>query len=172
VERGGTLVATGTGARGPGAALAGVKLREVPKESDDARRDRALQGREDRQLERWTAQVPGAVLAVRLDPAHPLAFGAGLPGDAARMFVLHSGAQVFEPDPDFETVAHFGEGTRRITGVISDANLQHLQRGSWLAMKRVDAGRVILFLDDPVFRHFWYAGFQPYANAILIGSAM
>jgi hypothetical protein len=172
VQQGGTLIATGAGARGPGATLAGIKLREAPKESDEARTTRALLGREDRQFERWTAQVPGAVLPLRLDPAHPLAFGAGLPADPARLFVLHSGAQVFEPDPDFETIGHFGAGTTRISGVISDRNLQHLQRGSWLAMKRMEAGKVILFLDDPVFRHFWYGTFQPYANAIMVGPAM
>jgi len=30
---------------------------------------------------------------------------------------------------------------------------------------------VILFADDPLFRMMWYAGFQPYANALLLGPA-
>ena len=34
-------------------------------------------------------------------------------------------------------------------------------------------GRVmILFADDPLFRHFWYATFQPFVNAVLLGPAM
>jgi hypothetical protein len=172
VQRGGTLVATGSAARGIGATLADIKLREAPKETDEARLDRALQGREDRQLERWTSQVPGAILTVQLDPAHPLAFGAGIAGDPNRLFVLHSGAQVFEPDPAFETVGFFHSGLQRVSGVIAEKNLDRLQRGSWLAMKRLDAGKVILFIDDPLFRHFWYAAFQPYANAIMVGSVM
>jgi hypothetical protein len=61
---------------------------------------------------------------------------------------------------------------QRVSGVISERSLEHLQRGSWLAMKRLDAGKVILFIDDPVFRHFWYAAFQPYVNAIMVGSVM
>jgi hypothetical protein len=38
--------------------------------------------------------------------------------------------------------------------------------------RSMDSGRVILFIDDPVFRHFWYATFQPFANAILLGPAL
>jgi hypothetical protein len=172
VQRGGTLIAMGSAARGIGATLADVKLREPPKEPEETRLDRALQGREDRQLERWSGQVPGAILTVQLDPAHPLAFGAGIPGDPSRLFVLHSGAQVFEPDPAFETVGFFHSGLQRVSGVIAERNLERLERGSWLVMKRLDAGKVILFIDDPVFRHFWYAAFQPYVNAIMVGSVM
>jgi hypothetical protein len=172
VERGGTLIATGSGARTVGASLAGIELRKPPEEPDETRLERALRGREDRQLERWNAQVPGAILAVQLDTAHPLAFGAGVSGDPTRLYVLHSGADVFEPDPEFETVGFFRAELERVSGVISERNLERLQQGSWLAMKRVQAGKVILFLDDPVFRHFWYATFQPYANAIMIGPGM
>jgi hypothetical protein len=47
---------------------------QAPRTARGARRDRlerALRGREDRQLERWSAQVPGAILTVQLDTAHP-----------------------------------------------------------------------------------------------------
>jgi hypothetical protein len=172
VRRGGTLIATGSGARGLGADVAGIKLRETPTESADVRRERALQGREARQLERWEAQVPGAILTVQLDTAHPLVFGAGTDGRPDRLFVLHSGAQVFEPDPDFETVGHFRSELERVSGVIGERSLERLQQGSWLAMRRLGSGRVILFLDDPVFRHFWYSTFQLYANAIMVGPAL
>jgi hypothetical protein len=172
VERGGTLVSTGSAARGAGAEIAGVKLRETPSESAEDRRARALQGREARQLERWEGQVPGAILTVQLDTAHPLVFGAGTDGRPDRLFVLHSGAQVFEPDVNFETAAFFASQLERVSGVIGERSLERLQQGSWLAMKRLGSGKVILFLDDPVFRHFWYSTFQTYANAILVGPAL
>jgi hypothetical protein len=172
VQQGGTLIATGSGARGVGATIAGIELREEPQPDEATRLERALQGREQRQLDRWEAQVPGAILNVRLDTSHPLAFGAGVDGDASRLFVLHSGAQVFEPDPDFETVGHFSAELERVSGVIGERSLERLQQGSWLAMKRLGRGRVVLFIDDPVFRHFWYATFQPYASAIMLGSGL
>jgi hypothetical protein len=171
-NRGGTLIATGSGARGAGADIAEVRLREAPRESDESRLARALQGREERQLERWEAQVPGAILSVNLDTAHPLAFGAGIDGNPARLFVLHSGAQAFEPDPGFETVGHFDAELERVSGVITRRSLDRLQQGSWLVIKRLGNGRAILFIDDPVFRHFWYSTFQPYANAIMVGPSL
>ena len=171
-QRGGTLIATGSGARGAGADIAEVKLRETPRESDAERLERALLGREARQLDRWEAQVPGAILSVNLDTAHPLAFGAGIDGNPGRLFALHSGAQVFEPDPNFETVGYFDAELDRVSGVITRRSLDRLQQGSWLAMKRMGSGRAILFIDDPVFRHFWYSTFQAYANAIMVGPAL
>jgi hypothetical protein len=172
IESGGTLIAAGTGARGLGADLSDIKLREDAATPDSIRIERALRGREARELDRWEQQVPGAILTVRLDPAHPLAFGAGLSGDPSRLFVLHSGAQTFEPDPAFETVGFFDSGLQRTSGVISERNLERLQRGSWLVTRRIGSGRSILFIDDPVFRHFWYATFQSYTNAIMIGPTL
>jgi hypothetical protein len=113
--------------------------------------------------------VPGTIFSLNLDPAHPLAFGAGVDGQPDRLFTLHTGGGVFEPDPDFETVAFFPEKVEKVSGVISDKNLAHLAQGAGIALKRVGRGRVILFADDPVFRHFWYGSFQPYLNALLVG---
>ncbi|HEX6940127.1 MAG TPA: M14 family metallopeptidase [Longimicrobiales bacterium] len=167
VRRGGTLVAVAGAAAAVAEEVAGIKLRR----DDDAAADTAsaLRGRKARELERWEQEVPGTILAVRLDPAHPLAFGAGVDGDPERMYVLHNAGRTFEPDDAFESVAYFPDGLEKVSGVISERNLERLSRSAWLATRRVGDGRVILFADDPLFRHFWYAGFQPYTNALLIG---
>jgi hypothetical protein len=168
VRRGGTLVAVAGGARLAAGPVAGVKVRE--KKGDEAGEIAlALRGREARELDRWEQQVPGTIFSLNLDPAHPLAFGAGVDGQPDRLFTLHTGGGVFEPDPDFETVAFFPEKVEKVSGVISDKNLAHLAQGAGIALKRVGRGRVILFADDPVFRHFWYGSFQPYLNALLVG---
>ncbi|HEX7049770.1 MAG TPA: M14 family metallopeptidase [Longimicrobiales bacterium] len=176
VRRGGTVVAVDGAARLLADELADIAVRDdaAHQEGDTGADDteRALRGREARELERWEEQVPGTILRVHLDPAHPLAFGAGTDGDSTRLFVLHTGNLVFEPDPAFETVAYFGADLEKVSGVISQHNLEHLSRGAWLVTRRIGDGNVILFADDPLFRHFWYATFQPYANALLIGPAM
>lgn len=177
VEAGGTLVALADAARAVAEPLAEMKLRreeekkEEEKKEEEKEKDlrRALRGREARELERWEEQVPGTVLPVTLDPAHPLAFGAGADGSPDRLYVLHRGAMAFEPAEAFESVGYFGEKLERVSGVISKKNLERLSQASWLALKSVGRGRVILFADDPLFRHFWYSGFQPYTNALLVG---
>ena len=170
VERGGRLVAVA----GSAAALAGiaeVKVREQGG-SDDAKesRDRAryLAGREVRELEEWKTQVPGTILPLRLDPAHPLAWGAGIDGKADRGFALHEGQIVFEPAAGVEAVAYFPKELARVSGVISPENLKRLEEGAWLVSKRVGRGSVVLFADDPLFRMFFRSMHPMYVNALLL----
>ena len=172
-QRGGTLIALGDAARHIAAPLAEIRIREEADSSAGAadRLERALRGRAARELERFEESIPGAILPLRLDPAHPLAFGAGAGGDSV-LFVLHTGRAVFEPDTTFETAAYFPADLQKTSGVISRRNLDRLSQSAWLANKRFGRGRVILFADDPLFRHFWYSGFQLLANSIFLGPAL
>lgn len=171
---GGTLLAVSSAAQWLAEPLAGIEERTRLDEGEPDRDERlahALRNREERDLEDWEARVPGTVLPVTLDPGHPLAFGAGAEGGSPdRLFVLSSGVG-FEPSADFETVGYFPEGVDRISGVISEANLDRLDRSAWLAQRRVGRGKVILFADDPVFRMFWYSNWLLYLNALLLAPA-
>jgi hypothetical protein len=109
------------------------------------------------------------VLEARLDPGHPLAFGAAAPG-GDRLFVLSRG-EGFEPAEEFETAAWFPDGLQKVSGVVSEGTLERLSLSSWLVERRVGRGSVVLFADDPLFRMMWPAAFQPYANALLLGPA-
>lgn len=185
LHAGGTLVAVAGGAEAV-AGLAGVGLvdegeedeqggEEGGGEGEDEDPERALLGREARELERWEQSVPGTIFGLRLDPAHPLAFGSGVATEddarADRLFVLHTGETAFVPDEDFETAAYFPDELRETSGVISAENLEKLERRAWLVSSGVGGGKAVLFADDPLFRHFWLATFQPYANAVLLGPA-
>jgi hypothetical protein len=171
IRNGGTLVASGGSAQRLSMPLAGVEERTALEEgapSRDERLERDLQTRAVRDEERWAQRVPGTILSVHLDPAHPLAFGAAAGGDETdRMFVLSSGVG-FEPSENAETVAWFPQGLDRIAGVISEQNLERLDRAAWLVERRQGSGRIILFADDPIFRGFWYGAFPLYLNAILV----
>ncbi|HEX2191158.1 MAG TPA: hypothetical protein VHG51_19775, partial [Longimicrobiaceae bacterium] len=166
VERGGRLVAVAGAARAA-ADLADVKVRSEEGDSAAAGRARWLAGREEREPEDWKEQVPGTILPLRLDPAHPLAWGAGADGRADRAFALHEGGTVFEPAEGVEAVAYFPKDLARISGVISPANLKRLQEGAWLVTRRVGEGDVVLFADDPLFRLFWRAAQPMYVNALM-----
>lgn len=174
VRSGGTVVAVAGSAQRLAGPLAEIEERRTLDEDEEEDRDerlqRALMTREERELERWQERIPGTILAAHLDPDHPLAFGATADGYEDRLFVLSTGT-VFEPTEDFETAARFPQGVDRISGVISDPHLERLDRSSWLAERRLGSGRVILFADDPLFRMFWYSGWQLYLNAILVAPA-
>lgn len=173
IRAGGTLVAVAQAARRLGEPLAEVKERTDLGEGEpdrDERLSEALRTREQRELESWRERVPGTILPVALDPWHPLAFGVRTGGADDRLFVLSTGVG-FEPDTEFETVGHFPQGVQEVSGVISEANLERLDRSSWLVERRVGSGKVILFADDPLFRGFWYSGHQLFTNAILVSPA-
>ncbi len=170
VRAGGTLIAVGTSARTIGAPIAGIEIRDAPEYPEESRIERALRGREARELEDFEEDVPGTIVRARVDRDHPLGFGVG--ADDGSLYVIHGGGSVFEPDEDFETAAYFPDELRKVSGVISERNLQRLSNASWLVSSGVGSGTVILFADDPLFRHFWYGTFQPFVNALLLGPAM
>ncbi|MDB4948811.1 MAG: peptidase carboxypeptidase [Gemmatimonadetes bacterium] len=165
VTAGGRLVALGGGAEIV-AGMAEIKTREAPKA--DTARARLLAGREERQRQEWRQEVPGTILPLTLDPAHPLAWGAGLDAHPERTFALHQGTLVFEPAEGVETVAYFPEHLSRVSGVISPENLRRSERGAWLVTKSMGSGSVVLFADDPLFRLFWKSTQPMFDNALLL----
>jgi hypothetical protein len=168
VERGGRLVAVAGGAEAL-AGVAGVTLRAAAEPGTDAEseRDRFLLTREERDRRNWIEEVPGAILQLRLDPSHPVAWAAAQGGD--RLFVLHEGTRIFEPSEQGETIASFGAGLAATSGVISERNLSRLEQGSWAERMQVGRGSVVLFAGDPLFRLFWVATHPLYLSALLLG---
>ena len=169
VERGGRLVAVGGGAE-IAARIADVRIREEALPDTSEGPDRFLATRLERERRDWETEVPGAILETVLDPVHPLAWGAAAGGTRDRLFVLHEGTRVFEPQEGAEAVAAFGDDLAATSGVISAASLERLERGVWLLTKDVGDGSVVLFADDPLFRLFWKGTHPLYTNAILVGN--
>jgi hypothetical protein len=169
VEMGGRVVAVGRAAEAI-ARMADIRMRDV--ESDGPERAALLAGRREREREDWLQQVHGVILQARIDPAHPLTWGAATAERPERLFLLHEGTNIFEPAGDIEPVIFFGADPPRISGVISDANRRHLGEGVWAASKRMGRGNVIVFAGDPLFRMFWRTTHPLYVNALLLGPGM
>ncbi|MEX2569928.1 MAG: M14 family metallopeptidase [Gemmatimonadota bacterium] len=169
VRGGGRLVAV-AGASEAVAAIAGVAIRGDGEPAEGAESLAAgLATREARERDEWMEEVPGVILQTRTDPGHPITWGSSYDRNPDRLFVLHEGGAVFEPSQDAETVAFFDAGLSATSGVISEANLNHLEQGAWLVSTSLGSGEVILFADDPLFRLFWRSTMPLYFNAIMLG---
>lgn len=164
VRDGGRLVAVGSGAR-LAAELFEIETREQAPDSAAS----ALAGRRERERREWMEEVPGAIVPVRIDPDHPLTWGAEGAPDRETVFVLHQDHLAFEPSDRLETVAHFPADLSAASGVVSNLNLARLEEAAWLATSRQGAGSVVLFADDPLFRLFWRSTHRMYLNALLLG---
>ena len=102
---------------------------------------------------RPTAAIPGAILQSFPDEHHYLTFGYAGPTPV----LVHSNL-AFEPDPSLATPFSFAESTRNLllSGFAYPDSLERLEGTPYLVEERVDSGRVVLFLDDPNFRVYWY----------------
>ncbi|MCL7938594.1 MAG: M14 family metallopeptidase [marine benthic group bacterium] len=174
LESGGTLVTFAGAAHWASRSLAEIELREAEADSlsEEDRRAAALRTREERREDRWDRSVNGVILPVRMDSAHPLAWGAGLGNSDRRMFVLHLSDILFEPSGSFETVVALESGVRNVSGVVSESKLEELGGTAWLASVRVGRGQIVLFADDPLFRLMWPSQFVLFMNALLLGPNM
>jgi hypothetical protein len=174
LEGGGSLVAFAGAARWASRSLSELELRasQADSLSEDERRTAALRTREERREDRWDRSVNGVVLPVRVDPAHPLAWGAGLGNVDGRLFVLHLADILFEPSGAFETVLALEPGVRNVSGVVSESKLEELGGTAWLASVGVGRGQLVLFADDPLFRLMWPSQFVLFTNALLFGPNM
>ena len=58
----------------------------------------------------------------------------------------------------------------RLSGYVHSANLEKIKLSVSLGVSTVGQGRVILFVDDPTFRGFWYGTNKLFFNALFFGS--
>jgi len=171
VEQGGTLVALGSSARWAAGSLAEISLRsaeEIELDEVESRR-RGLRTTRERRSDAWDDAITGIILPLALDPEHPLAWGAGLGNEGSAAFALHLNDLGFEPSPEHETVAVFGESVDAVSGAVSEHKLEEIAASSWLSVARVKSGKIILFADDPLFRLMWPASFVLFTNALIYG---
>jgi hypothetical protein len=166
VRQGGVLVAVGS-AHGwlSEKELTAVKPWEAPEEGENGGGgdEEAADPLASRQID-----TPGAILATRLTPHHPLA--AGLP---AAPPVLFSGATILLPtgDPQVDVLTAAPEAPV-LTGVAWPEAEARLEGSLLVSLERQGQGAVILFAQDPDFRLFWRGTAPMFLNAILYGPTL
>ncbi len=104
--------------------------------------------------------VPGGIVRVDLDPTHPLAYGYrpvyySLRRGVSRVMPLSKGDNVgVVSDPPL-VIGHFGAKVR-----------EQLGGKVVVAVRPRSDGRIVYFVDDPLFRGFWKGGELFVANAL------
>ena len=162
VRRGARLIAL-EGALGLLEGQQGVSLKRRQDENVGEREDGPGPRRYgEREREAISDRVPGAVYCVQLDPTHPIAFG--LP----RYFTLKRSPRAYELLENGWNVAWLENG-HPCSGFAGYRTADRLRETLVVGTQRLGRGMLIFFVDDPLFRGFWYAGQLLFANAVFFG---
>ncbi|MBL0313107.1 MAG: hypothetical protein IPP78_10430 [Holophagaceae bacterium] len=151
--------------------------RETPK-PDVADLIQPWSGREMRDLQET---IPGALLHVKVDLSHPLAWGLHT-ADAA---VLNTSDSILELSPGGENPIYYPGNPKRdlkdlknnseseplkVSGLLPKALEPRLRLTSYALREHRGAGAVILFAGDPVFRGMSAFTTRAFLNAIFFGA--
>ncbi|MCB0521551.1 MAG: zinc carboxypeptidase [Lewinellaceae bacterium] len=170
VNKGGRLIAIGAA----NLSLADRKGFNLAKFAKDAEKENAKNEAEQIALDHRTAlyadrvrsslsdNLPGAIVQVKMDPTHPLAFGLrpnyfSLKTNNARFDLLKDTWNVGYLEKDFTSLGFIGYNLKK-----------NLKDSAVFAVQDKGQGKVIYLLDNPLFRSFWEEGKLLFSNALFL----
>lgn len=170
VRNGGTLIALRTAA--VWAARNGLTPNIDPPQQGPGRGQAAAKGSEET---RWNyadararlgaQRIGGSIWEVDLDITHPLGFGY----HSRRLPVWRDHSLFFPLSRNpVGTVARLTDDPH-LSGYISAQNLERLRGSPSLLADKFGRGSVILILDNPNFRGYWYGTNRIFLNALFFG---
>jgi hypothetical protein len=164
VRKGGTLV--GIGPACPWLSNSGlVKLAGVEKPGDENNAQPAWRPYGNRSADAAGKSIPGTIFLADLDTTHPLAYGY----HSAKLAIFKEDAVFFKPGRDvYENPAVFSAAPL-LSGYVNKTNLDLLRNSSAIQRLTVGKGKVILFMDDPLFRGYWAGMHKIFLNALFWG---
>ncbi|MDR0895648.1 MAG: peptidase M14 [Prevotellaceae bacterium] len=172
-EDGGTLIAIGSAYRWTNSAKI-TDFKTIPsvtadKTDSDAKKKAPAPYRSYASRSEATGNaVDGVILNCRLDPTHPLGWGY----NQETLPVIRNAATAFHrPEGAYSTPLSYLDKPY-LSGFISNKNLSRMAGTPAAMIESAGKGRVILLVDDPNFRMYWYGGTRLFMNAILFGQLL
>ncbi|HVR97658.1 MAG TPA: hypothetical protein VMW27_13650, partial [Thermoanaerobaculia bacterium] len=149
--------------------MTGVKSWKPPEKKEDVDKKQedpeASENGAEKELATRSIFTPGAALATRMQPSHPLTLG--LPSSPA---VLFEGSTVLKPmgDPRKDVLVAADESPV-IAGFAWPEAEERLAGSLLVGMEQRGLGSVVLFAQDPAFRLFWRGTAPILLNALAYG---
>jgi len=112
--------------------------------------------------------IGGSILEAELDSTHPVAYGYD---DEVPVFRVGTG--FYDPsDEPGASVASYDAEAPRLSGYVSDEQAEQARGAASIEAHEVGGGAVILFMDNPNFRAFWYGTNGLFLNALYFGQIL
>tara|TARA_R110002096_G_scaffold71887_6_gene171522 strand:- start:1918 stop:4581 length:2664 start_codon:yes stop_codon:yes gene_type:complete len=174
IERGGVLVTLGNATRWAttedvNLLNTGTESREQPDEPETKDAEVPVAFDPERAVlpdEERPPHVPGAILAVDVDPQHWLGFGY-----ASRAHVVYDSNRVLTPlklDAGTNVVTYAGPEDLVRAGFVWETSRKQLPHKAWLVHQRLGRGHVVAFSEDPNVRAFADGSNLFLLNAVLL----
>ena len=106
-------------------------------------------------------RLPGAVVPLRMDATHPLAYGIG------DYFTLKTTTTAYEYGDNLWNVGVIEKGYDA-KGFIGSDIRSKFEESMVLGVQDKGAGKVVYLADNPLFRGFWYSGKLVFNNALFM----
>ena len=118
----------------------------------------------DAPSDRGAQIIGGAIFQVHLDRTHPLAYGYR----SDNLPVFRRGTLFIKPANPYATPLQYTKQPL-LAGYISEQNHNYIAETASTLVAKQGNGRVILMLDNPTFRAYWYGTQKLFANALFFG---
>ncbi len=123
---------------------------------------------EDLQFLRGSQAIGGVILQAKLDRSHPLAYG--FKRDYLPVF-RNSTLFFEEPDNRFAVPVRYTDSPL-LSGFVSRANMDYLPERPVIIAGRLGSGRIIMNIDNPNLRAFWFGTNKLFVNSIFFGQTI
>jgi len=140
------------------------------KKSDSANKPKSIERRPyaDARDEAAFKLVRGAIFGTSLDVTHPIGYGYS----SEFLPVFRRSSKFIEPSLNAYSTPVLYEEAPLLSGYVSDDNLETLSGSASLVVAEQGRGAIVLSLDDPNFRAFWWGTQRLMVNAIFFGDLL
>ncbi|MEC7960288.1 MAG: peptidase, partial [Pseudomonadota bacterium] len=112
--------------------------------------------------------VRGAILAGNLDVSHPLGYGY----DSEEIAVFRTTNRFMNPSDNAYSSPIVYTDSPLLSGYMSEENRELVSNSAGLVVNELGAGAVVLSLDSPTFRAFWWGSQRLLVNGIFFGDLL
>lgn len=112
--------------------------------------------------------VRGAIFATSLDVTHPIGYGYS----SGFLPVFRRSSKFIEPSLNAYSTPVLYEEVPLLSGYVSSDNLDTISGSAGLVVAEHGRGAIVLALDDPNFRAFWWGTQRLMVNAIFFGELL
>jgi hypothetical protein len=158
---GGRLLALGD-ANGALAARPEYRLTEKDAERAPDTSEVGAQGYGSQSQASLPTSTPGSIHRAQVDPTHPLAYGLTSP-----YFTLKRNDDAYVLPEEGWAVGTLAGGAP-VSGFMGGEAQQTIEDTLLFGTQRLGEGRVVYFVDNPLFRGFWYGGHLLFSNAVFM----